>query len=210
MQNTIVKEFEGNPDVVAVVFNQGGDAGETREWLEIFWNNYYLRGSVLWDENGYAAGNYTMPNTGNPFGRGFIIDQDGLVSLPYFGREGMTVIRHIYQLLGGVPPQAPEGVEAEADGMGNLVLTWSPVTHDVTGLPITVERYEAYRSTLAYFSVVGLEPVAVTTTTEFTDIDATGEPSVNYYYRIVAVSTSNIPSDPSDIVGEFDFEGDIP
>jgi hypothetical protein len=39
MQNTIVKEFEGNPGVVAAVFDQGGQNGETRDWLETFWDS---------------------------------------------------------------------------------------------------------------------------------------------------------------------------
>ena len=36
MQNTIVKEFDGNPYVVTLIFDQGGQYDETRDWLEPF------------------------------------------------------------------------------------------------------------------------------------------------------------------------------
>ena len=80
MQNTIIKEFTGHPDVVVAAFQQGGANGETRAWLEVFWRNYFLRDMLIWDETGTVGGQaYAQPNTGLPFGRGFIIDQDGRV-----------------------------------------------------------------------------------------------------------------------------------
>jgi hypothetical protein len=101
MQNTIVKEFENNPDVVTFVYNQGGIFGETRDWLETFWENYYLRGAVVFDETGFTAvTDYGQPMTDLPFSRGFIIDQDGKVALPYFGHHPKMVIEKIYELLG--------------------------------------------------------------------------------------------------------------
>ncbi len=101
MQNTIVKEFENNPQVFAAVFQQGGQNGETREWLEVFWSNYFLRGGVIWDETGTTGGQvYGQPSTHLPFGRGFIIDQEGRVSLPYFGHQPQMAIDEIYELLG--------------------------------------------------------------------------------------------------------------
>lgn len=101
MQNTIVKEFEEHPNVFAAVFQQGGAHGETREWLETFWDNYYLRGGVIYDENGDIGGSaYSQPSLGLPFGRGFIIDQEGRVALPYFGHQPEMAIAKIYELLG--------------------------------------------------------------------------------------------------------------
>ena len=43
--------------------------------------------------------NYKQPNTGLPFGRGFIIDQNGKVAYPYFGYYPKIVIEKIYELL---------------------------------------------------------------------------------------------------------------
>jgi hypothetical protein len=102
-------------------------------------------------------------------------------------------------------PRPPENVEAQSDGQGNVVLTWSPVTEDVTGVPIVVSHYEVYRSTAAYFSVVGLTPIGTPSVPTFTDQNAAGNPSVNYTYTVVAVPSFGTPSAPSDPVGEFDF-----
>ncbi len=101
MQNSIVKEFEGNPNVVTAVFEQGGSHGETGDWVQVFWSNYYLRGGLLWDATGTTAGGvYGQPDTHLPFGRGFIIDQEGIVDLPYFGHQPQMAITRIYELLG--------------------------------------------------------------------------------------------------------------
>ena len=101
MQNTIVREFEGNADVVTLLFNQGGVMGEDYDWMKTFWDNLYLRGTVVHDATWVAANEYLQPNTNLPFGRGFIIDRDGTVALPYFGHNPRLVIDTIYDLLDG-------------------------------------------------------------------------------------------------------------
>jgi len=101
MQNTIVKEFENNPNVVTFIYDQGGLRGETLEWCKTMWSNYFLRGQVVFEADGSIATRYyKQPNTGLPFGRGFIIDQNGKVALPYFGHDPQMVIAKIYELLG--------------------------------------------------------------------------------------------------------------
>jgi len=115
MENTIVREFMGNPSVVTVLFNQGGSQGETLSWLQTFWDNYYLRGQVLFDETGQiGAGEYGQPSTGLPFGRGFIIDADGRVDWPYFGHQPDAAIARIYELLGVVDAGEPASVPTVA------------------------------------------------------------------------------------------------
>jgi len=100
MQNTIIKEFEGNPNVVTAVFQEGGRQNETYDWARTFWSNYYLRGTVIWDQSGSVGqANYLHPRTGLPFGRGFIIDQNGDVALPTFGHNPKLVTQTIYSLL---------------------------------------------------------------------------------------------------------------
>ncbi len=101
MQNTIVREFEGNQDVVTFLFNQGSVMGEDYDWMKTFWDNLYLRGTVVHDATWVAANEYLQPNTNLPFGRGFIVDRDGTVALPYFGHDPELVIDTIYDLLDG-------------------------------------------------------------------------------------------------------------
>jgi len=112
MQNTIIKEFVDNPDVVTFIYDQGGQRGETKEWCEEMWSNYFLRGSVVFDATGQiAAAYYKQPNTGLPFGRGFIIDKDGKIALPYFGHDPQMVISKIYEMLGKTGVRKKEKTE---------------------------------------------------------------------------------------------------
>ena len=100
MQNTIIKEFAGNPNVVTAAYHEGGRNGETTAWAEVYWSNYYLRDLVIWDETGAVGqAHYTQPDTGLPFGRGFIIGRDGRVVLPYFGHNPQLVVETIRSLL---------------------------------------------------------------------------------------------------------------
>ena len=100
MQNTIVKEFEDNPNVLMAVFNRADAEGETSAWLQTFWDNYYLRGSILFAaDDGIVDEQYEQPETGLPFGRGFIIAPDGTVDTPYFGHNPQFVIDRINELL---------------------------------------------------------------------------------------------------------------
>jgi len=101
MQNTIIKEFENDPRVITAVFEEGGRFGEETEWVKTFWSNYCLRGEVIWDATGSVArSHYRQPDTGLPFGRGFIIDRSGKIALPYFGHRPQLVVETIRRLLG--------------------------------------------------------------------------------------------------------------
>jgi hypothetical protein len=107
-------------------------------------------------------------------------------------------------------PKTPGNISIEADGMGGVILTWSPVTEDMTGAPITIDHYEVFRNTVPYYSIALLLPVGVPTAPVFMDQNVTGDPAVNHYYRITAVADTGASSTASAPVGEFDFESDIP
>ncbi len=109
MQNSIVREFENHPKVEVAVFDEGGDHGETLDWVQFWWERVALRGGIIWDEDGSVGGNlYGQPSTGLPFGRGFIIDPDGIVDTPYFGHRPKAAIDRIYELLAAAPCEALE------------------------------------------------------------------------------------------------------
>lgn len=105
-----------------------------------------------------------------------------------------------------IPPKSPVNVTASANAMGGVVLTWSPVTQDVAGSPITITNYSVYRHTVPHFFVGGLAPIASPSGTSYTDPARAGDPAVNYFYRIVAVSATQGSSGPSAPVGEFDYQ----
>ncbi len=114
MQNTIVKEFANDPRVFTALLNQAGSWGETREWTEEFWSNYYLRGGILFDSlGGIGDSVFGQPDpTGIPFGRGFIIDRNGIVVLPYLGHLPNMVIAKIHEVVDAVTsvPEDARGV----------------------------------------------------------------------------------------------------
>lgn len=124
MQNTIVKEFEGHPDVVTFLFNEGGLLNEDYSWMKTLWDNIYLRGTVVHDSVWIAANEYLQPNTNLPFGRGFIVDRDGTVVLPYFGHNPDLVIDTIYGLLDGT--SVPGGGDGSDPTWSTLRLSSGP------------------------------------------------------------------------------------
>lgn len=128
MQNTVIREFDTNPDVVTFLLDQGGSNGETREWLEIFWENYHLRGGVVFDAEGAIGSLYGQPNTGLPFGRGLIVDRDGSLALPYFGHQPTLAIETIHWLLGSAGAAEPG---ARADGPDPLRVDPNPFESEV-------------------------------------------------------------------------------
>jgi len=105
MQNTVIKEFENNPEVEVFIMQQGGWFQETYAWAKTFWNNYYLRCRIVYDPNGAIGWQYDQPYIGIPFGRSVIINRDGTVHLPIFGHQPRLVIQEIYKLLGKAPVQ---------------------------------------------------------------------------------------------------------
>ncbi|MFC1572227.1 hypothetical protein ACFL6M_01385 [Candidatus Eisenbacteria bacterium] len=118
MQNTIVKEFKNNPKVITLVFDQGGSHGETLSWLQAFWDRYYLRGRVLFDNAGTIGGTvYGQPDTGLPFGRGFIIGPDGIIDSAYFGHRPGWTIERIYELLDLMSVESQEEAASSVPGI---------------------------------------------------------------------------------------------
>lgn len=101
MQNSIIKEFENNPMVETWVIDQADKEIENKEWVETWESHFYLRKSMLFDDNGSVAGDLlSQPDVGNmPFGRGFIIDQDGKVVKAFFGHQPQMVIDTINSLI---------------------------------------------------------------------------------------------------------------
>ena len=99
MQNSIIKEFEGNPNVISYVLDQADK--ETKDWVTLWTTKFYQRVPMLFDVDGaIGGGTFAQPSVGNmPFGRSFIINQEGIVSTAYFGHQPQMVISKIYDLL---------------------------------------------------------------------------------------------------------------
>ncbi len=105
----------------------------------------------------------------------------------------------------GTPPGVPQDIAVVPQG-SDILLTWSPVTLDVDGFPVAIDHYDVYRNTTPHFTAAGLSPVGAPSINEFSDIGVLGDPSVNHYYRVVAISMAGQPSEPSAPAGEFDFD----
>jgi hypothetical protein len=184
MQNSIIREFEDNEQVLTAVFNPGDSHSETLQWTQHFWDNNFLRGSFFYDEEGLVDSLYEQPQTGLPFGRGFIIDQDGLIDTPFFGHQPQMVIDRIYELLGGAAPMAPENLTAQIDG-DDVVLMWDQVTRDIQGNLIEVEHYAIYAGEDPLFAADSLHLIGETIDSLFRVTDASG--AAVGFYRVSAV-----------------------
>jgi hypothetical protein len=108
-------------------------------------------------------------------------------------------------------PEAPPAAVADlasTKSAGDIALTWSPVTQDTAGSPLTVDRYVIYRDENP--SAEPTDSIGVTAGSEYTDPGAAGATGVNYYYVVRAVSDAKGKSAPSNRVGEFDlFLGNV-
>lgn len=132
--------------MVVYLLNAGGFMGESLAWMHLWWENFYLRGGVLWDLMGsVASGLYGQPDTHHPFGRGFIIDQQGNVDRAYFGFDPAMIIERIYTLLGttAVPDEECDPDEA-VDGTVRPAATILRVTNYPNPFnPRTMIAYES-------------------------------------------------------------------
>ncbi len=101
MQNTIIKEFENNPDVETYVINQVYSERDDKEWVNFWTSRWYQRAPILYDETGEVGSEiFEQLDVGNmPFGRGMIIDQEGKVAKAFFGYNPKLAIETIYSLL---------------------------------------------------------------------------------------------------------------
>ena len=96
IQNTIVKEFEGDPRVVTAVISQD----EPKATLETFWRNLYLRGTMIYDALGeFSRDAYGQPDVGLPASRWFVIGPDQTIVLPQYGYDPDLAIETIYAQL---------------------------------------------------------------------------------------------------------------
>jgi len=112
--------------------------------------------------------------------------------IPYFGS---------IDVVAPCPPEEPTSLAAETDGMGNVFVTWSPVTEGTCGAPVLVDHYEVHRSSCAYFQVGDGTLIGTTPDHEFADLDILPGDTGCCYYRIVAISAGEDVSAPSNIVG---------
>lgn len=137
---------------MTVIYNVGGTYNEDLDWLLTLWENYFMRGPVVFDEDASVAIDYRHPRTGLPFGRGFIIDQQSIVDTPYFGHRPRQAIKRIYELLdtagvgrGGPEPETASRILLENRGP-------NPFTSSTT---LRYKLPERARVDLAVFDVTG-------------------------------------------------------
>ena len=146
---------------------------------------------------GYTNGSGTVTLPVTPASAGDItLTATGYNRIPFLGSISATA---------SSVPRAPENLSVSISSGTNVSLTWSPVTLDISGSPISIEHYEVYRSTEAYFDTGSLSPIGSSTGSSYTDTGSAGSETVNCYYRIIAVSDGAASSEPSDPAGEFDY-----
>jgi len=110
-----------------------------------------------------------------------------------------------WALIASAPPKAIGDLGASRSG-NDLVLSWSPITQDIMGNPISGVTYRVYRDTTPYFTPSDDNCIASNVSgTSYTDPGTVGDPDTNYYYVVEAVDASSRLSGVSNRIGEFDF-----
>jgi hypothetical protein len=86
-----------------------------------------------------------------------------------------------------------------------IQLSWSAVTEDEVGQPMVVNHYVIYRDEDPYFSASEGDSIGATVGTAFQDTTAAvGDPFIDHYYIVRAVSDLGMKSAGSNTGGEFD------
>jgi hypothetical protein len=115
------------------------------------------------------------------------INGDGFTTVYTPVTSGTTAIS-------SVNPREPNGVLATPMSNGlQVVLTWTPVTIDTSGNPITVDHYVAYR-----YTAIGDTPTVAGTISSPASSFTTATGGQTYFYRIQAVSNFGTSSQLSD------------
>jgi thiol-disulfide isomerase/thioredoxin len=147
MQNTIIKEFIDNPEVETYVLNENQKDRDPEDWVKLWTSQYYQRAPMLYDADGTVGSTiFSQPSIGNmPFGRGFIIDQDGKVAKTFFGHQPQMVISTIYDLLNTTETSTVE-INNIANGITlspNPVLDVLNISFTESETPITIRIFNS-------------------------------------------------------------------
>jgi hypothetical protein len=109
------------------------------------------------------------------------------------------------KLILSAPPQAVTDLAGARSG-SDLQLSWSAVTQDIRGNPISPDHYVVYRrADEPYFAPSASDIIATPASLSFTDTGILGDPAHNYYYLVTAVDALAQESAPSNRIGAFDF-----
>ena len=87
------------------------------------------------------------------------------------------------------PPAAPTGLTASASGSSRIILDWNDNTES------DLANYIVYRSQSPGFTPSSSNEIATTSLSQYTDTGLNSE--TTYYYKVIAIDTSNNPSNPS-------------
>jgi uncharacterized lipoprotein YddW (UPF0748 family) len=187
------------------------------EYAVYFWVNdenyaadaHYYLDTHAGPDSAIGNQNYTDPEGWQLLGTFPFSDTARVSVTTYWKGAGLYVvadaIKWIYS--GPLEPDAPPAAIddlASAKSAGDITLTWSPVSQDTAGNPLTVDRYVVYRDDDPTSEPA--DSIGFTTGTDYTDPGAAGLTSTNYYYVIRAASDTKGKSAPSNRVGEFDID----
>ncbi len=88
------------------------------------------------------------------------------------------------------PPASPTGLTVIDTGSSQIELNWNDNSED------DLSKYKVYRSTISGFTCDQTTYIGDTIVSNYLDIDLSSD--TTYYYKVIAIDTSNNPSDPSD------------
>jgi hypothetical protein len=103
-----------------------------------------------------------------------------------------------------VPPAAVSDLQTYLAGSG-LQLVWSAVTTDTLNNPKSVSGYAVYRDETGDFEPTAANSLFTVAGTEYLDAAAAvGNTAVQHFYKVIALGSGGLKSEPSRAAGEFD------
>lgn len=132
---------------------------------------------------------------------------DGSTPLVMFGGCNVTALGETWLFGGGDYLSLPSAIsDLKADLAGEAIrLSWSEITENTGGNPLTVDHYTIYRSDDPGFTPGPGDSVAGTADTVYVDLSAAvKDTSTNHSYVVKAVDSAGRKSSESNRVGEFD------
>ncbi len=119
------------------------------------------------------------------------------------GWGNWSCLRGVTVLAGPTPPESI--TDLVASPLNGILLSWSPVTTDTIGGPVTIDHYVIHRDTIHDFVASPANSLSITADTFFLDEAAgVGNVGINHFYLLRAVDGASNKSKDSNRVGEFD------
>ncbi len=128
-----------------------------------------------------------------------------VVSATYHQEETGTCNEEAATPRSMLPPMAVDDLRIAVE-VGDIHLSWTPVSLDTAGHSKKADHYVIYRVTDPGAAIGDLDSMGTSYQDDYVDSGAVGDTEVHYFYAVKAVDCDDAKSVESNRVGEFDMQ----